>query len=90
MSDIFILAIVLELGGLIVFFLSFFFLFWSGRHPCLGMKIATLELKMIVAQFVIGYEYDVVDANGKLLAQPPLVDYNAQLQVRSKLISKIL
>ena len=54
------------------------------------MKIATLELKMIVAQFVIGYEYDVVDANGKLLAQPPLVDYNAQLQVRSKLISKIL
>jgi sterol 14-demethylase len=50
------------------------------------MKIATLEMKMIVALFVLGYEYDVVDAKGKVLAKPPLVDYNAQLQVCFKLV----
>jgi hypothetical protein len=49
-------------------------------------KIATLEMKMIVAQFVLGYEYDVVDTKGKVLTRPPLVDYNAQLQVRFQLI----
>ena len=59
---------------------------WLGRHPCLGMKIAMLELKMVVALFVVGYGYDVVDAKGKLFSQPPLVDYNAQLQVRFKLV----
>ena len=45
-----------------------------GRHPCAGMKVAKLEIKMIVAMFVVGYEYDVVDSKGRISEKLP--DYN--------------
>jgi hypothetical protein len=52
-----------------------------GRHPCAGMKIAKLELKIIVSIFVVGYEYDVVDLKGRLVERLPSPDYNQQQQV---------
>ena len=53
-----------------------------GRHPCAGMKIAKLEIKMIVAMFVMGYEYDVVDSDGRISKRVPVPNYNEQQQVR--------
>jgi hypothetical protein len=45
------------------------------------MRIAKLEMKMIVSIFVLGYEYDVVDSKGKLVEKQPVPDYNQQQQV---------
>lgn len=56
---------------------------WKGRHPCAGMKVAKLEIKMIVAMFVVGYEYDVVDSKGRISEKLPMPDYNDIQQVRT-------
>jgi hypothetical protein len=54
-----------------------------GRHPCAGMKVAKLEIKMIVALFVVGYDYDVVDSKGRISEKLPVPDYNDIQQVRT-------
>lgn len=56
----------------------------AGRHPCVGMKAAKLEIKMIVAMFVVGYEYDVVDSEGRISDRLPVPNYNEQQQARPK------
>ena len=56
-----------------------------GRHPCAGMKVAKLEIKVIVAFFLAGYEYDVVNSEGKFPEQLPKPDYNDIHQVCSVL-----
>lgn len=40
------------------------------------MKFAKLEIKMIVAIFVMGYEYELVDSKGGISERLPLLDYN--------------
>ena len=45
------------------------------------MKVAKLEIKMIVAMFVMGYEYDVVDSDGRISERMPVPNYNEQQQV---------
>jgi hypothetical protein len=52
-----------------------------GRHPCTGMKVAKLEIKLIVAMMIAGYDFDVVDANGKTPKQLPQPDRNDIHQV---------
>jgi hypothetical protein len=47
------------------------------------MKVAKLEIKMIVAMFVMGYEYDVVDSKGRISERLPVPDYNDIQQVRT-------
>ena len=39
-------------------------MFSLGRHPCTGMKIAKLEIKVVLAMILLGYEYELVDGNG--------------------------
>ena len=39
-------------------------MFFLGRHPCAGMSIAKLEIKVILAMILLGYEYELVDGNG--------------------------
>jgi hypothetical protein len=46
------------------------------------MKIAKLEMKMIVAMFVIGYEYELVDSQGRRCDKLPVPNYNDIQQVR--------
>jgi len=50
------------------------------------MKIAKLEIKIIVALFFTGYEYHVVDSEGKFLEKLPEPDYNDIHQVCSPVI----
>ncbi|GLB42444.1 putative cytochrome P450 [Lyophyllum shimeji] len=61
----------------------FGYLGWgAGRHPCTGMKVAKLEMKIIVALFLAGYEFDVVDAAGRFPERLPTPDYNDIQQAR--------
>ncbi|KAG6846918.1 hypothetical protein H0H93_011135 [Arthromyces matolae] len=53
------------------------FLGWgAGRHPCPGMKVAKLEVKMIVAFLIYAFDFNVVDANGNPVYSIPQPDYN--------------
>jgi len=59
------------------------FLGWGvGRHPCTGMKVAKLEMKLISAFFLTRYEYDLVDKDGKLPNPLPVPNRNNIQQVR--------
>ncbi|KAF8879390.1 cytochrome P450 [Infundibulicybe gibba] len=61
---------------------TFAFLGWgAGRHPCSGMKVAKLEMKMAAALFLLGYDYKIVDVSGAPLETPPRPDYNNIHQV---------
>jgi sterol 14-demethylase len=54
------------------------FLGWgAGRHPCSGMKVAKLEMKWIIAMFLMRYEYELVDGDGKFPDPLPVSDRNA-------------
>jgi sterol 14-demethylase len=50
------------------------------------MRVAKLEIKIVVALFVAGYEYDLVDSTGSFPESPPIPDYNNIIQVRSTVI----
>ena len=52
-----------------------------GRHPCAGMKIAKLEIKLVLTMILLGYEYEVVDGNGNYLKEVPSQNRNDLLQV---------
>ncbi|KAG5652597.1 hypothetical protein H0H81_004428 [Sphagnurus paluster] len=53
----------------------------AGRHPCTGMKVAKLEIKIIVALFLAGYEYDIVNEAGEFPGRLPKPNYNDIYQV---------
>ena len=42
-----------------------------GRHPCLGMRFAKLEVKIILALFLTRYEYTLVDTQGRTVEKLP-------------------
>jgi len=35
-----------------------------GRHVCLGMKLAKLEITLVVAYFMTVFDYELVDSKG--------------------------
>ncbi|KAF9522381.1 cytochrome P450 [Crepidotus variabilis] len=44
----------------------FGYLGWgAGRHPCAGMRIARLEIKLVLAMLLLGYDYTLVDGKGR-------------------------
>ena len=61
---------------------AYTFLGWgAGRHPCAGVKMARLEMKLILALFLARYEYDLVDEDGKFPDPLPVPDRNDTRQV---------
>jgi len=65
---------------------AYTFLGWGvGRHPCTGMKVAKLEMKLILAFFLTRYEYDLVDGDGKFPDPLPVPNRNDIHQVRAGL-----
>ena len=54
----------------------------AGRHPCPGMKMAKLEMKLILALFLARYEFDLVDKDGKFPRPLPVPNRNDIHQVR--------
>ena len=60
------------------------FLGWgAGRHPCTGMKVAKLEMKLVLVMFLIRYEYGLVDGDGKFPDPLPVPNRNDFHQVSS-------
>lgn len=53
----------------------------AGRHPCPGMKVAKLEMKLITAMFLMRYEYKLVDESGKFPKSLPVPNRNDIHQV---------
>ena len=51
----------------------------SGRHPCVGQRFATLEVKIITACFVALFDWKVVDGDGKELCVQPKPDRSTVL-----------
>jgi hypothetical protein len=47
-----------------------------GRHPCTGMRIAKLEIKIMVALFLSAYDFDIVDAQGEPAKYLPSPNHN--------------
>jgi len=59
------------------------FLGWgAGRHVCTGMKLAKLEMKLILVMFLMRYEFDLVDKDGKFPDPLPAPNRNDIHQVR--------
>ena len=55
------------------------------RHPCIGMRFAKLEMKIICALFLTSYQYTHVDANGnRAVVKASDVDRNDVFQARPK------
>ena len=47
------------------------------------MKIAKLEIKLVLAMMLLGYEYELVDGNGNYPKELPSQDRNDITQVSS-------
>ena len=62
----------------------------AGRHPCTGMKAAKLEIKLILAMFLMRYEFDLVDKDGKFPDPLPVPNRSDIHQVRGGFVDKIL
>ena len=56
---------------------------FAGRHPCAGMKIAKLEIKLVLALILLGYNYDLVNESGKYPDILPEIDRNDFTKVNS-------
>ncbi|KAJ7671376.1 cytochrome P450 [Mycena polygramma] len=55
----------------------FAFLGWgAGRHACAGVKVAKIEMKMVLALFLLGFDYEIVSPTGKLVTDVPQIDRN--------------
>lgn len=62
---------------------TFAYLAWGvGRHPCVGVRIAKMEMKLLTALILLGYEYELVDGAGNRLEKVPLQDRNDIQQAR--------
>lgn len=69
----------------------FGYLGWGvGRHPCLGMRFAKLEMMIIGAIFVAMFDYKVQDGQGNTLEKAPMTNrqrfsaHKPSFQVRLK------
>ena len=61
---------------------AYTFLGWgAGRHPCTGMKVAKLEMKLIMAMFLMRYEFELVDKLGRFPNTLPVPNRNDAHQV---------
>ncbi|KAF9780788.1 cytochrome P450 [Thelephora terrestris] len=54
----------------------------AGRHPCPGMKVAKLEMKLITAMFLMRYEYELEDKDGNFPNPLPVPNRNDIHQAR--------
>lgn len=44
----------------------------TGRHPCLGMRFAKLEMGIIAACFAATFDYELLNAAGEKMTESPL------------------
>jgi cytochrome P450 len=54
----------------------------SGRHPCLGMRFAKLEMSVVLAYFVAAFEFQTVEKDGRRMEKLPKVDQNGHAAMK--------
>ena len=47
-----------------------------GRHPCLGMRFAKLEMSIIGALFVAMFDFQLFDDKGNRMDRAPFISRN--------------
>ncbi|GJC89255.1 obtusifoliol 14-alpha demethylase [Colletotrichum liriopes] len=61
------------------------FIGWgTGRHPCLGMRFAKLEMAVTTALFIARFDFHLVDANGKKMDKVPATSVDRNNHSASK------
>lgn len=61
------------------------FLGWgAGRHACSGVRVAKLEMKLVLVMFLIRYDFELVDKDGKFPNPLPVPNRNDFHQVCEK------
>ena len=55
---------------------------FEGKTTCLGTRLAKMELKLIAAMFLMGFNSSIVDESGKLLDSLPVPNWNDILLCR--------
>lgn len=56
-----------------------------GRHPCLGMRFAKLEIFIIVSLFVAMLDFELADEKGNPMEAWPRVDRNDHAAKKPKI-----
>ncbi|OCH86812.1 cytochrome P450 [Obba rivulosa] len=60
--------------------MPFSYVGWGGgKSVCLGQRLARLELKLVMALFMLGFDAVAVDANGRSLSALPRPNWNDSL-----------
>lgn len=57
-------------------------LFETGKTTCLGTRLAKVELKLVTAMFVLGFEHSVLNASGEPMYPLPTPNWNDILLCR--------
>lgn len=61
----------------------FAYLGWgAGRHPCLGMKFAKLEITVILASFVAMFDFEYMDVNDHVSMETPRPERAVQASIK--------
>jgi hypothetical protein len=55
---------------------------FAGKTVCLGTRLAKVELKLVTAMFILGFQHSVVDKSGAPLNPLPTPNWNDILFAR--------
>ena len=47
-----------------------------GRVTCLGARLARLTIKLVAALILVDFDFDTVDASGRIADPPPIPNWN--------------
>ncbi|KAI0298707.1 cytochrome P450 [Multifurca ochricompacta] len=62
---------------------NFSYLGWgAGRVSCLGARLARLNIKLLTALLLLEFEFDTVDASGRIADPHPIPNWNDALMCR--------
>ena len=50
--------------------------FFLGRTTCLGSRLARLNIKLLSALLLMDFDFDTVDASGRIVDSPPKPNWN--------------
>ena len=55
---------------------------WAGRATCIGSRLARLNIKLLTALLLVDFDFDTVDASGRIVDSPPKPNWNDHVTCR--------
>ena len=55
---------------------------WAGGTTCLGSRLARLNIKLLSALLLVDFDFDTVDAGGRVAELPPKPNWNDPVTCR--------